>query len=360
MYSDLSMEGEDDEDDDASVIDLVGATTIVNNKSESNLNGINSYLSWRMPPDESHSDYTIAICCPSVKTNYHVHKLVLGIGECKSSYFNAIFSRSNDYAENAANVSTIVVPAAAADAFPIVLDFAYSRGGIFNLETKNASAVSFLADYLDMEQLRDETMAFIHADLTLENADYYYTSAIALSQVWIIQAVEKHLIENVMQVTITNPILSVLTVSSMMEILGSECLVVDEIIFEELSHLVALKQTSFHLSKLVTSFVTSVGRLLTAEDFILVTEKEYLPLVDIAVATTLVQVEETICGTTKNTVTCLKRRCFQSIEENFHQTDLDDPNNEIVKFLSQQPSEVALEFLVKFMKQLKSKAAAAK
>lgn len=98
------------------------------------------HLSWRMPPEESYSDWTIEIVDDSKRNNtketkddkahkeisriYHVHKVTLAVGPKKSLYFERLFRymSTNATISTKTKTSRIKLHAAAARAMPCFLD----------------------------------------------------------------------------------------------------------------------------------------------------------------------------------------------------------------------------------------------
>ena len=263
--------------------------------------------------------------------------------------------------ENSRNSSSQDSPA---DAFPIVLDFVYPQGKILVLQTKTATAVVYLADYLDIPALLQKAKEFIAEDLHLDNAHIYYGDAINLHQdqlVYLYQA-EQRVIARMIheEVSRLTKLLDIFTVPSMMEILGADsileptakvaygqgpCFGLHGDILGTPSHIIC------HLSKLVHAFMQT--KPISVEEFDLLTSEEYIPCVDISVATKLIEMEEKLRIIEKTQDTCLKKRCFQAIQENLHETGFDSPENEIIQFLRQRPPEIAVNTLVGCMKQMK-------
>jgi len=145
------------------------------------------HLSWRLPAEESHSDWTIEIVEANATGGeddgttrasrvYNVHKNVLSVGPKKSLYFERLFQNKN-FAESDSKTSRIELEKLAAKAFPTLLDYLYSQEHKLELTTDNASALSFLGQYFEMHRLRWEASRFCKNDMSLETVATYYQHA---------------------------------------------------------------------------------------------------------------------------------------------------------------------------------------
>ena len=128
-------------------------------------------LSWRLDPVKSMSDWTIQIHRADQDDDiYYVHKIMLAIGPCKSDYFTSAF-RSSQLQEGLTSTSRIPLEEAAAMAIPKLLDFVYSKE--LDIDTDQAGALRFLADYFRMKLLYCKVMEFIHRDMDMTNVHIY-------------------------------------------------------------------------------------------------------------------------------------------------------------------------------------------
>ena len=87
------------------------------------------HLSWRIPPEESFSDWTIKIvkttessteAVPEQKDVYHVHKCVLAVGPKMCRYFERLF-QNPQFSECESRTSTIQLCSSVAAAFLLQL-----------------------------------------------------------------------------------------------------------------------------------------------------------------------------------------------------------------------------------------------
>ena len=123
-------------------------------------------LDWRMDPEESFSDWTIAVSVVGGhdrsehkrKTiHYHVHRNMLSIGPKRCDYFARLFKNNkgnnkgggsgSGFKENRSKISRVQLHPLAAKAFPILLDYLYSWDDTLDVTCKNAAALRFLGTY---------------------------------------------------------------------------------------------------------------------------------------------------------------------------------------------------------------------
>lgn len=183
-------------------------------------------LTWRLDPEESFSDWTIQVFTSSdrtndgvhpvvesflaqnqdgqqdyvrnentshqVTTNYHVHKHMLGAGQRSSLYFARMFKST--MAETCTSTSRIELDDAAADAFPIMLDFMYSQQAL-DATTDSAVALRYLANYFGIESLFHEVNNFIEQDLGPTTLARYVEGATLYQDEKMLDAVEEHILE---------------------------------------------------------------------------------------------------------------------------------------------------------------------
>ena len=127
---------------------------------------------WRTDPVESFSDWTIVINGEDI---YHVHKCIMGSGRRSSRYFERMFRMERPLQENTLSRSEIKLEhESAAEAFPIMLDYMYSKSDNVKATTENAVALRFLAGYFRIESLwHNVNNLFIQKDLNVRTAPTY-------------------------------------------------------------------------------------------------------------------------------------------------------------------------------------------
>lgn len=163
-----------------------------------------SFSLWRLNPEESHSDWTIVLheevdpgeeeqeeeecsehgSTTEGHTTFHVHKSLLGVGPFRSEYFSRLFrpctnSGGLHLSESETSISNIHLPQSAILAFPVMLDFIYSRGCIpsHGFKTSQAVDIRFLSTYFGVPKLYSAITQFIHSDLTTSTCIEYLTNA---------------------------------------------------------------------------------------------------------------------------------------------------------------------------------------
>jgi hypothetical protein len=320
---------------------------------------------WRLDPDVSHtSDYTIIIRSSSRnqetdpeevhdEIKYHVHKAFLSVGTFRSEYLSTIFSqkKKRHYVENEQDTSIIELPELAANAFPAVLDFIYSRGAIcsFVNDPKTTIGAAFIADYMDIPVVRSKCAQLVNENFPSEEHFHeYYEHALSLGMNHTIQQIEALVTDKIESFQPEDPIWNVLSLESMVEIIASE---------DHFGNGLAPDCTlSKYLSKLVYSFAHQHA-VLTLEDFHLLTQEDYLPYIDKRVAMELVELEKKIASSdsllavdpTMMEETSLQKRCFVAIEKLLKNVDFHDSDNKVIQFLRHNPSNLAVDALIDYV-----------
>lgn len=177
---------------------------------------------WRLDPSESHSDWTIilqdeeedsesattssnTVSPDAAVTKFHVHKNLLGVGPYKSEYFSRLFRLSPAaslsssstsvsvsrllLAESKTSTSYITLPSSAIVAFPIMLDFVYSRGCTPDpFHTSYAVEIRFLSSYFGVPKLFSAISQFIQESLNPSNCIEYLGKAMTYRDDKLIEA----------------------------------------------------------------------------------------------------------------------------------------------------------------------------
>lgn len=134
-------------------------------------------LSWRLNPIESYSDWTIEIRVRNSHGGYgveiyNVHRPILAFGPRKSGFFADLFdSGVTDHA------TLIDLSEKGAAFFPDFLDYLY-YSETFQIRTRNAVGLGFLAQCFMAPPLQKEVEDFIRQDLQFCNVGTYMTEAI--------------------------------------------------------------------------------------------------------------------------------------------------------------------------------------
>ena len=124
---------------------------------------------------------------------------------------------------------------------------------------------------------------------------------------------------------------------------------------------------SEHLSEIICYYIakSQIENRLTfsKEEFQILTDEISLPTISIHVATKFIQLEESIIGNDDGEdkeQSSLQKRCYEAIEKHVNaigDVSKKDIENDIIEFLSNRASaKIAVEMLVKYIKQLKTTA----
>jgi BTB/POZ domain len=279
----------------------------------------------------------------------------IGSGPFSSGYLTSLLSQTDfQFVENRDNFTIVELPRVAADAFPAVLDFIYSQGALCNgLEKDPAITLGalYVADYLDVPALRWKCRAVIDEKLNKENLHEYYTLAATLKQVKTIRKIEEMVVDNITHFTPESSIWKILTVESMMEIVGSDKYFLNMPQWKEKGRSIARR-----LSKFVLSFASHNHEQngLTMGDFALLTQDEYLSIIHPSVAIQLIELESIICGIDLGSPqqTSLRCRCFNTLARRLKDVNLKrkatkkaEEHNQILDFLRRCHSSIVIDML---------------
>jgi BTB/POZ domain len=174
-------------------------------------------MKWRLPPEESFSDWTVEIqeethpttapenlkeIAPAsekrkIETVYHVHKAYLGTGPRNSLYFARVFQ--SQFSETSSQISTVSLPPKAAECFPDLLDFIYSEISDVKVDSPaSAAAIRFLANYFGMEALfNNVNTAFIGSNLSNDTVIDYVHESIRYGDESLGNAASLHLVNSI-------------------------------------------------------------------------------------------------------------------------------------------------------------------
>ena len=312
-----------------------------------------------MDPDKSFSDFKIIIkqeetdTTPMKTTTYHVHKVIVCFGVCYSNYLRTLLS-SGSFIENDTNSVTITLPELAANAFPIVLEYLYCDGHIYQpgITAETIVGIFVTADYLDIEQLRKEMKDFIEYNMN-EKCHVFYADAISLKKDaislnsdFIIREVEKHLTveylgsSNFDSHNFDSKILDMLTVEKMMKIIKKS----EGYLFgERASFGRRFGLRSWQISTFVTVYIEKHQDELSAHDFYLLTNEEHMPIILYAThAFKLIELEEKVCKIEDKTAAellPLKKRLYPLLDFETREWNYDKYNPLGWDIVAMQPPE---------------------
>lgn len=137
-------------------------------------------LDWRLPKEDSMSDWTIFVkvsenvgskdISTDVEDTYHVHKIVLSCGARQSEFFSQKLSEGVGFCRVELNPS-------AARAFPVMLDFIYNAASELNATTETGVALRYLSQIFGVHELKKKATTFIKKDFRASTAPCYFTEA---------------------------------------------------------------------------------------------------------------------------------------------------------------------------------------
>ena len=121
-------------------------------------------FSWRLPKDESLSDWTVRVkdLDTGLSQEYHVHKAKLAVGERRSDFFKTQFENLERFKTNCTKLK---FNSQAAGAFEVLLDFMYADEKDIDVSTETACALFHLSDFLACKAAYGLVGAFIEKHL---------------------------------------------------------------------------------------------------------------------------------------------------------------------------------------------------
>jgi len=287
---------------------------------------------WRMPLEENHSDWTIEITT-ELTTNgegqmhtYHVHKVYLSMGPKKSKYFFRLFrsaglseldiQKSMIFTEFETKTSKIELNTIAADAFPSMLDYMYSRDTDDDddhpFTTENATAMRFLGQYFEISLLRSEATQFCKNDMCIENLATYYEHAQLFRDEKILKMVAMKCCDELKEIDLDFPLMQLSDVS----------------LWKNIIHLflnghAGPSYDSKPLSRLIGEFCSVHRDLVDAEIFALLTDSTHMKEIDKDAAVPLLKLEHSILPESKagDVFTSLQSRCIRAIAKSWKSID---------------------------------------
>ena len=179
-----------------------------------------SVLLWRLPSEESYSDWKIEIhsipsSCEDVTTEdegriqrdeacsptiYYVHRGILAGGPRHSQYFKQLFLSNT--LETTNQISVIELEQTAADVFPAMLDFMYESSKDVVVENPiEATALRHLANYFGIRELFENVNTmFIKSNLSSETAFVYMEEATKYHEIALRNAAIDYVAERVLRI----------------------------------------------------------------------------------------------------------------------------------------------------------------
>lgn len=318
---------------------------------ESGPNEVHCPFSWRLPRDESMSDWTIEIAviegveealagshsqCAKIHylNVYHVHKCVLGARHSRQSEYFACLFQNGRFLETQRSTSRIVLHELAAEAFPAMLDYMYHQSLPLTIDTKTATALNFLGRYFKNRQLLWDAKLFWKSDLTFTNCHIYCEHARVFRDEKISNAVASLCAHNFLFLDVSSPIIDVSEPSLWHRILQNLKKVDDE--------------TSRHASCIITEVCERHRDKLSCALFKSLIDIKFLPQIHECCAAQLLELYHYIVGSEDqdtNQFSNIQMRCIASLATSWRKLSFDKMESR--SSLEKQRSDLIVELLVK-------------
>ena len=264
-------------------------------------------LSWRLPPQESLSDWAIKVQVEGssrAADTYHCHRSVLGVGPRHSGYFKRLF-QGGQFNENAYATSKHELKASAADAFPQMLDFVYT--GKLEVSTRQAVALCDMANYFEIHALFDEVIAFMNDDMQ--------TGAASETAPIYLREAELYANEKVAAAAKT------LCARDFAKIEDADLAKLTPTQFTAVVHHRKLRCDAVKLSSKVAAFCEAKGEEVTPEVFRSITQHKLMSKIDAKAAVCLLKLDlaHTEAGHTDVPVGSLRKRCVVAMSTHYRE-----------------------------------------
>jgi hypothetical protein len=276
--------------------------------------------SWRLDPDESGSDWTIAIesVPDGVVTKYYVHKSVLAGGLKKSDFFVSLFNLSAEMRVEDEGFSVSKVHADAAKLIPDMLDYLYSIHDILKVSTETVVGLRHLSEFFGIRAMSREALCFIYKDMTIENMKTYLLSASDFDDLQVRKLCAKRCAERIQDIQPYSELLAKMDPSLLLDILSSQK-------SKE-------KCVSVHMSKLMSVFCELHYDILDGAVFEELTSVEYLPVISEDCAFDLLILEAGMVDDAldeQRGLTYLQKRCVDALSPPLIQLQIELDANEL-------------------------------
>jgi hypothetical protein len=210
------------------------------------------------------SDWSLKVYNGSVTKIYELHKTILSFGPRRSMFFIKEFEEGRHRLQSgvdvtSASVSEVALPEKAASFMPQLLDYIYRDE--LDLNTHNAVALKFLANYFDVRPLFTTTISFIENDISSSTALIYMEDADLLK--------DKDLANIALK----------LVAESFAELSLDSLITLSPILFQRLVSHSAIMCTPEHLSEIIASYIRYHPLEMNHELFFLLTNANVLPRV---------------------------------------------------------------------------------
>jgi hypothetical protein len=299
---------------------------------------------WQLPPEESHSDWTIKVVITetafegdtstsgkedtTVAVIYNVHKGLLAAGPRKSELFARIF-QSNHFGD--AHTCRIMLNALAAKAFPAMLDYMYNHKDPLDIETNSATALHFLGQYFEMKCMRLAARHFWQRDLTFQNCHTYYLHAKLFQDERVLTAIAELCAQDILRIQPSSPIVRVS----------------DPGFWPPIFHTTKTegRDRSLHISTLATEICKLNKNKIDVELFRALTDESVMGQIDPSCASDLLNLHDTYMYNKKSKgITSLQSRCVNALATCWREM-LIDPKSEAHELLKKQQPPLLIELL---------------
>lgn len=303
------------------------------------------YLSWRMDPEISLSDWNLLIFNNETRQTekYHVHKNVLAVGPKQSEYFVRLF-QANERLDFEGGTTEIHMQNVAAKAIPQWLDYVYSLDDSLVIDTPSATGLRYLAQFFGTRVMHKKAMLFITRDLSMDNILTYYKDTVALADDKVSEIAARHCSEHILEITEQSELLTT----------------VDPFFFRRLMAGPGIdsEEKQYHVSRLLGQYCSLNTNVLDEQSFQRLTEEEYLPLVDHRVALGLLEFEADFVLVNLDeeelqSVTSLQRRCIRDLAIHWQSLGDDSVRERVLGVSRKLPSVVVGELLVESLGEAK-------
>ncbi|CAJ1951822.1 unnamed protein product [Cylindrotheca closterium] len=182
-------------------------------------------IGWQLDPDLSYSDWVIRVKSGAKSSSdaYYVHKHVLAVGDHKSTFFASVFS-SNRNQSITRGSTAVSLDQDAAQVFPRMLNFIYSKGKMLEICTQTIVPLRFLARTFQIYSLNQKIIEFVERDLCVDNVPQYLENADSFNDKGITAMVIDFVAANIEDIDIDSELLNVLEPSIFRRIISSEAI----------------------------------------------------------------------------------------------------------------------------------------
>lgn len=260
-------------------------------------------LTWRMDPKQSLSDWKIEVVvsgenedpCSNV---YHVHQCVLAVGHKKSNFFVKLFC--GPFSESVTKSSCMEFEQEVADAFPILLDYLYSHEDKLDVTTENIPVLMKLADYLDIQSVRDEIAKYCLKNLGTQTCAIFYGYG------------EDYKILSLQEAAIDICLINLEAICPDSSSIASDSRLTFWLELQK--HMKnAFDEYLLHFSRLVAAFCFCNKATLNIDDFKALTSSKDLPQIHYKAAELLIQVELELENHNATELSDLQERCIDAL-----------------------------------------------